>query len=83
MTSPTRGIICVEGMLGGKGHLDYNNVPSVIYTHPVSAVRSLEGRRGGVLDWWVLLALPCPSQEVAWVGKTEEQLKEEVGGTMG
>lgn len=43
------GIICVEGMLGGKGHLDYNNVPSVIYTHP----------------------------EVAWVGKTEEQLKEE------
>ena len=30
------GIICVEGMLGGKGHLDYNCVPSVIYTHPVS-----------------------------------------------
>jgi dihydrolipoamide dehydrogenase len=43
------GIICVEGMLGGKGHLDYNCVPSVIYTHP----------------------------EVGWVGKTEEQLKEE------
>ena len=30
------GIICVEGMMGGKGHLDYNCVPSVIYTHPVS-----------------------------------------------
>ena len=30
------GIICVEGMLGGKGHIDYNCVPSVIYTHPVS-----------------------------------------------
>ena len=43
------GIICVEGMLGGHPHIDYNCVPSVIYTHP----------------------------EVAWVGKTEEQLKEE------
>ena len=29
------GIICVENMLGGAGHLDYNCVPSVIYTHPV------------------------------------------------
>lgn len=45
------GIICVEGMAGGAVHIDYNCVPSVIYTHP----------------------------EVAWVGKTEEQLKEEVG----
>ncbi|XP_046356838.2 dihydrolipoyl dehydrogenase, mitochondrial-like [Haliotis rufescens] len=43
------GIICVEGILGGAVHIDYNCVPSVIYTHP----------------------------EVAWVGKTEEQLKEE------
>ncbi|KAK6177135.1 hypothetical protein SNE40_015300 [Patella caerulea] len=43
------GIICVEGMCGGAVHIDYNCVPSVIYTHP----------------------------EVAWVGKTEEQLKEE------
>lgn len=43
------GIICVEGMLGGTPHIDYNNVPSVIYTHP----------------------------EVAWVGRSEEQLKEE------
>merc|ERR1712195_343974 len=34
---------------GMKPHLDYDKVPSVIYTHP----------------------------EVAWVGKTEEQLKEE------
>ena len=41
---------CVEGMAGGAVHIDYNCVPSVIYTHP----------------------------EVAWVGKTEEQLKEEV-----
>ena len=40
----------MEGMLGGAVHIDYNCVPSVIYTHP----------------------------EVAWVGKTEEQLKEEV-----
>lgn len=43
------GIICAEGMVGGKGHLDYNCVPSVVYTHP----------------------------EVAWVGKSEELLKEE------
>ncbi|KAG7254054.1 hypothetical protein CRUP_005077, partial [Coryphaenoides rupestris] len=43
------GIICVEGMAGGAVHIDYNCVPSVIYTHP----------------------------EVAWIGKTEEQLKEE------
>ena len=44
------GIICVEGICGGAVHIDYNCVPSVIYTHP----------------------------EVAWVGKNEEQLKEEV-----
>jgi len=44
------GILCVEGICGGATHLDYNCVPSVIYTHP----------------------------EVAWVGKSEEQLKEEV-----
>lgn len=43
------GIICVEGMAGGAVHIDYNCVPSVIYTHP----------------------------EVAWVGKTEEDLKAE------
>jgi len=43
------GIICVEGICGGAVHIDYNCVPSVVYTHP----------------------------EVAWVGKTEEQLKEE------
>ena len=44
------GILCVEGICGGAGHIDYNCVPSVIYTHP----------------------------EVAWVGKSEEALKEEV-----
>lgn len=49
------GIICVEGMAGGAVHIDYNCVPSVIYTHP----------------------------EVAWVGKTEEQLKEEVSVMLG
>ena len=43
------GIICVEGINGGPVHLDYNCVPSVIYTHP----------------------------EVAWVGKSEEMLKNE------
>ena len=42
------GIICVEGMVGGVPHINYDCVPSVIYTHP----------------------------EVAWVGKSEEQVKE-------
>ena len=42
-------IIAAEGMLGGPVHIDYNCVPSVIYTHP----------------------------EVAWVGKSEEDLKRE------
>lgn len=44
------GIVCVEGITGAPVHIDYNCVPSVIYTHP----------------------------EVAWVGKTEEDLKNEV-----
>lgn len=28
------GIVCVEGMTGMPVHIDYNCVPSVIYTHP-------------------------------------------------
>ena len=44
------GIICVESIVSKhEPHIDYNCVPSVIYTHP----------------------------EVAWIGKTEEQLKQE------
>ncbi|CAB3406205.1 unnamed protein product [Caenorhabditis bovis] len=43
------GILCVEGIAGGPVHIDYNCIPSVVYTHP----------------------------EVAWVGKAEEQLKQE------
>jgi len=42
-------IIAIEGMLGGPVHIDYNSIPSVVYTHP----------------------------EVAWVGRTEENLKED------
>src|SRR4029078_2339000 len=42
------GVACVETLAGQKGHVDWDLVPSVIYTQP----------------------------EVAWVGKTEEQLKE-------
>ncbi|UCC49039.1 MAG: FAD-dependent oxidoreductase, partial [Gemmatimonadota bacterium] len=43
------GIVCVEMLAGQSGHIDYNLVPTVVYTWP----------------------------EVAGVGKTEEQLKEE------
>jgi dihydrolipoamide dehydrogenase len=41
------GIACVETIAGQKGHVNWDLVPSVIYTQP----------------------------EVAWVGKTEEQVK--------
>jgi dihydrolipoamide dehydrogenase len=41
------GIACVETLAGQKGHVNWDLVPSVIYTQP----------------------------EVAWVGRTEEQLK--------
>src|SRR6202007_119344 len=41
------GIACVETIAGQKGHVNWDLVPSVLYTQP----------------------------EVAWVGKTEEQLK--------
>lgn len=41
------GIAATEYIAGGHGHVNYNVIPSVIYTHP----------------------------EVAWVGKTEEELK--------
>jgi len=44
------GVMVVESIVTGvPPHIDYNNVPSVVYTHP----------------------------EVAWVGKSEEQLKKE------
>ncbi|KAF5288406.1 hypothetical protein FQR65_LT12019 [Abscondita terminalis] len=43
------GIVCVEGINGSTPHIDYNCIPSVLYTHP----------------------------EVAWVGKSEEDLKSE------
>lgn len=42
------GVLAVEGMAGASTHIDYNCIPSVVYTHP----------------------------EVAWVGQTEEQLKQ-------
>ena len=43
------GIAVVENLLGEKGHVNYNAIPGVIYTHP----------------------------EIAFVGKTEEELKKE------
>jgi dihydrolipoamide dehydrogenase len=43
------GIVCVEMLAGQSGHVDYDRVPTVVYTWP----------------------------EIAGVGKTEEQLKEE------
>jgi dihydrolipoamide dehydrogenase len=42
------GIAAVEYIKTGHGHVNYNAIPSVVYTHP----------------------------EVAWVGKTEQELKE-------
>ena len=42
-------VACIELMAGKAGHVDYNLVPSVVYTAP----------------------------EVAWVGRSEEQLKAE------
>jgi dihydrolipoamide dehydrogenase len=42
-------VACIEMIAGKAGHVDYDLVPSVVYTYP----------------------------EVAWVGKTEEQLKAE------
>jgi len=41
------GVACVETLAGQKGHVNWDLVPSVVYTQP----------------------------EVAWVGKSEEQLK--------
>ena len=41
------GIAAVEHISKGHGHVNYNAIPSVVYTHP----------------------------EVAWVGKTEQELK--------
>jgi dihydrolipoamide dehydrogenase len=41
------GVACVETLAGQKGHVNWDLVPSIIYTQP----------------------------EVAWVGKTEEELK--------
>ncbi|GER28421.1 dihydrolipoyl dehydrogenase [Striga asiatica] len=41
------GVACVEYIAGKEGHVDYDMVPGVVYTHP----------------------------EVAYVGKTEEQVK--------
>ncbi|MFA6444934.1 MAG: dihydrolipoyl dehydrogenase [Sterolibacterium sp.] len=43
------GVMVAELIAGQAGHVDYNTVPWVIYTHP----------------------------EIAWVGKTEQQLKAE------
>ena len=47
--SQRRGVAVAERIAGQKPHIDFNNVPFVIYTDP----------------------------EIAWVGKTEEQLKAE------
>lgn len=43
------GVTLADLLAGKEGHINYNTIPSVVYTHP----------------------------EVAWVGKTEEELKKE------
>ena len=45
--SEEEGIAVAEQLAGGHGHVNYDAIPSVVYTHP----------------------------EVAWVGKTEDELK--------
>ena len=42
-------VAVVDFLTGKKGHVNYNTIPNVIYSHP----------------------------EIAWVGKTEEELKSE------
>ena len=42
------GVACVENLAGKHGHVNYDHVPSIVYTSP----------------------------EVAWVGKTEAEVKE-------
>lgn len=32
------GIACVEYLVNGSGHINYNTIPGVIYTHPEVAV---------------------------------------------
>lgn len=32
------GIACVENLAGGHGHINYNTIPGVIYTHPEVAM---------------------------------------------
>ena len=32
------GIACVENISGGHGHINYNTIPGVIYTHPEVAM---------------------------------------------
>lgn len=47
--SEEEGVACVDLLAGKHGHINYNTIPSVVYTHP----------------------------EVAWVGKTEQECKEQ------
>lgn len=47
LTDICTGIAAAEYIKTGHGHVNYNAIPSVVYTHP----------------------------EVAWVGKTEQELK--------
>jgi dihydrolipoamide dehydrogenase len=31
------GIACVEGIVTGHGHVDYDTIPGIVYTHPEAA----------------------------------------------
>ena len=65
----------MEGMLGGVGHLDYNCVSSVIYTHPMSWIPP-PSVPPSLAPPSLLPSLP-PYQEVAWVEENLKNLKEE------
>ena len=59
------GVACVENLAGKAGHVNYNTVPSIVYTHPeVASVGKTEEQvkaeggeykvSGGVAAWGLL-----------------------------
>ncbi len=63
------GIACVEKLAGKGGHVNYNNVPSIIYTHPEVASVGLteEQCKDQGIKYKVSHAVPFPFLDhAAW-----------------